>query len=290
MCRLFGFRSIINSQVHSSLVQADNALAEQSTKHPDGWGVCYYREETPHIIKSNDCAIENNIFQKLSGVVTSKTVLAHIRKATQGIHSFLNTHPFQYGKWVFAHNGNIKNFSLHKDKLEKLIDTELKRFLLGSTDSEIIFYIILSQIKMVYPLNQPSIPLKDLKSCIETAVNKITKICGPLTDSDDPTPTENYLTFILTSGPIITAFHGGQKLNYCTYKKSCPDKDSCASYSLRCESPPQKDMKVSHLILSSEITTSNENVWHKMKIGDFIAADESMTLFQDKIKVDTIKA
>ena len=54
MCRLFGFKSIINSQVHKSLVHTDNAFASQSTKHPDGWGVAYYREDVPHLIKSMD--------------------------------------------------------------------------------------------------------------------------------------------------------------------------------------------------------------------------------------------
>ena len=42
MCRLFGFRSVLRSQVHRSLRSADNALAVQSRVHPDGWGVAYY--------------------------------------------------------------------------------------------------------------------------------------------------------------------------------------------------------------------------------------------------------
>ena len=38
MCRLFGFRSVIQSQVHRSLVDADNALGQQSVRHQDGCG------------------------------------------------------------------------------------------------------------------------------------------------------------------------------------------------------------------------------------------------------------
>ena len=41
MCRLFGFRSVIPSQVHQSLVGAENALMLQSDRHPDGWGVAW---------------------------------------------------------------------------------------------------------------------------------------------------------------------------------------------------------------------------------------------------------
>src|SRR5690554_1518871 len=97
MCRLFGFRSVINSQVHSSLLDAENSLSAQSVKHPDRWGLAYYLDDAPHLVKSSDTALNNSLFKKVSGIVSSQTVMAHIRKATQGEHSMLNSHPFQYG-------------------------------------------------------------------------------------------------------------------------------------------------------------------------------------------------
>ena len=46
--------------------------------------------------------------------IRSDNVIAHIRKATQGQVSLENTHPFVrelWGRyWVFAHNGNLKDF------------------------------------------------------------------------------------------------------------------------------------------------------------------------------------
>ena len=120
MCRLFGFRSVIQGKVHTSLVEAENALGIQSFNHPDGWGVAYYLSDAPHLIKSEHSAVKDNLFKKVSGVVSSQTVLAHIRKATHGSKTVLNTHPFQYGKWIFAHNGNINNFNTHKKQLKKI--------------------------------------------------------------------------------------------------------------------------------------------------------------------------
>ena len=64
MCRLFGFKSVISSQVHSSLIHTENALRIQSNNHPDGWGVAYYREGIPHIIKSMEKAVDDHIFLK----------------------------------------------------------------------------------------------------------------------------------------------------------------------------------------------------------------------------------
>ncbi|MGB1701181.1 MAG: class II glutamine amidotransferase, partial [Nannocystaceae bacterium] len=105
MCRLFGFRSVMESQVHSSLVSAENALVNQSERHPDGWGVAYYVAGAPHLLRSVQTAVNDRMFQHVSGIVTSQTVLAHLRKATQGQLSVIDTHPFQYGAWAFAHNG-----------------------------------------------------------------------------------------------------------------------------------------------------------------------------------------
>ena len=85
--------------------------------------------------------MDDNLFQKVSGIVTSQTVLAHLRKATIGSLNTINTHPFQFGHWVFAHNGNIKDFKKHHATLLERIAPKLKRFILGDTDSELIFYL-----------------------------------------------------------------------------------------------------------------------------------------------------
>ncbi len=139
MCRIFGFRSVMQSQVHRSLVSADNAFMRQSERHPDGWGVAYYVAQAPHVVKGASAAFGDQLFKHVSGIVTSETVLAHLRKATQGELSTINTHPFQYGHWVFAHNGNIAGFAEIRDVLLAKIPPVLRRFILGTTDSEVLF-------------------------------------------------------------------------------------------------------------------------------------------------------
>ena len=125
MCRLFGFRSVIRSQVHRSLVNADNALASQSEAHPDGWGVAYYVDGVPHVTRNAATAIQDQLFHRLSGVVSSETVVAHIRRATTGPNSMLNAHPFQHGRWVFAHNGQVNAFGKHCAAIEAEIAPRL---------------------------------------------------------------------------------------------------------------------------------------------------------------------
>ena len=127
MSRLFGFRSVTPSQVHRSLLAAENALGNQSNEHPDGWGVAFYVDGAPHVTRSPMTALGDHLFHRLSGVVASETVLAHVRRATQGKNTVFNCHPFQYGRWVFAHNGDVPEFESRRDQLLAEIAPRLRR-------------------------------------------------------------------------------------------------------------------------------------------------------------------
>ncbi|MCT4641360.1 MAG: class II glutamine amidotransferase [Bacteriovoracaceae bacterium] len=282
MCRIFAFRSKLNSKVHSSLLSADKALGDLSKTHPDGWGVAYYQDNVPHLIKSLNCAVEDKIFHKVSAVVASRSVIAHIRKATQGENSILNSHPFQFGSWIYAHNGNIKNFNSHRNKLLNLVDKEQKRNILGQTDSEIIFHIILSE------LNRNNVSknshISQIVSCVKSAIEKICFIIGPLTNSTSPCPTENYLTMALTCGQKLIILQAGQPIWYSTYKKNCPEKSHCSFYNKSCEKESSFGQEVNHLIVSSE-PLSSENIWKELQFGEVIYVDENLKIEKTKFQI-----
>jgi predicted glutamine amidotransferase len=278
MCRLFGFRSVINSQVHSSLLSAENALNYQSQKHPDGWGVAYFQEGIPHLIKSTHSAFQCEIFKKVSAVVASQTVLAHIRKATWGTNATLNSHPFQYGRWVFAHNGNIKNFDLLKNEIKSWISPQLKRYILGDTDSETLFFYFLSEIQKHHSLENPNIDQSHLHQILRDALVKILNLTGPMSIVDSslvPNNSENHLTFLLSSGPVMLGFHGGLDLYFCTHKNKCPERDSCSSFSPVCERQAKEGESVNHLIFASE-KLSGVNVWSKLNPFEMISVGQDM--------------
>ena len=281
MCRLFGFRSVINSQVHDSLVHADNALELQSSDHPDGWGVSYYVGTSPHIIKSEQTALDDSIFKRVSGVVSSQTVLAHIRKATLGSINILNTHPFQFGNWTFAHNGNIKNFDNIKSKIVDEIKPEFRRFVLGSTDSEIIFYFLLSALSDDINLHEPHVKIKPVFKILSNAIKELTQIIGALNFDESAPPTESFITFILTNGEVMVGFNGGKKLYYSTYKNRCSERDTCPSFSKECEAATTSGY-INHLIFSSE-PLSGENVWDEMQDNQMIGVDARMKILISKI-------
>lgn len=276
MCRLFGFRSVIQSQVHHSLISAENALEVQSNKHPDGWGVCYYIAGAPHVIKSEKTAINDNIFKQVSGVVSSETVVAHIRNATLGKVSILNTHPFQHGPWIFAHNGNIRDFDNYRDEILSKIKPSLRRFILGSTDSEVLFYFMLSDLSDVFDISERNCPVNILQSSISKSIKKLSSIIGEYCINDDGKNTETFLTFILTNGETMIAHQGGKKLYYSTYKLKCSERDSCPHFSDECEAPT-KSGKVNHLVFSSE-PLHGDNTWIPLEVGQIVGVDGSMKL------------
>ncbi len=280
MCRLFGFRSVLNSRVHASLVSAENALMGQSKRHPDGWGIAYYVHHTPHLIKSTATAETDELFKSISGVVTSQTVIAHIRKATHGKLSIINTHPFQFGKWTFAHNGNIRDFKNLKTQMEKLSNHELGKFCLGETDSEKFFFYLLSYIEKRVDLSSKNLDIRIIAEQIKLALTDLTAHTGALTVSDKGKVSENYLTFLISNGPMLIAFHGGMPLYFSTHKKNCPERDTCKSFNESCENKLDAKAPVNHLLVSSE-PLQGENVWKQLQPGELIGVDDKMFVHQD---------
>lgn len=274
MCRLFGFRSVIPSQVHRSLLAAENALGVQSNQHPDGWGVAFYVDGAPHITRSPEFALGDQLFHRLSGVVSSETVLAHVRKATQGERSVLNCHPFQYGRWVFAHNGDIPEFERHREALLGEVAPRLRRFVLGDTDSEVLFYIVLSQLSAYGPLSRRH-AVADVADAVRATVERVREICDP------PEGKRALLTIMVTDGDTMVATHGGKELYWSSYKQRCADRDTCPSLSAECEAPSKTGF-VNHLILSSE-PLQGENVWLPLEEGDVIGVDWRMQVVTSKV-------
>ncbi len=276
MCRLFGFRSVIPSQVHRSLVAADNALGVQSGSHPDGWGVAFYVDGSPHITRAPSHAVSDQLFHRVSGVVASETVLAHVRKATVGDLSVLNCHPFQYGRWTMAHNGEIRDFEKHRAKVRAEIAPRLRRYILGDTDSEVIFFLFLTQLSKHGALNS-KFALDDVVSALRDTVDQVRALCDGDTEAS-----KSLLTIIITDGVTLVATQGGKELFWSSHKTRCSDRDSCPSLAPHCEAPTQTGF-VNHLILSSE-PLQGENIWNKMVKGDVVGVDWRMQLHQSTLE------
>ncbi|MEX2752170.1 MAG: class II glutamine amidotransferase [Candidatus Freyarchaeota archaeon] len=108
--------------------------------NPDGWGVAYLDESTElyHIKKvyhRDRRRLEEAFFRGL-GEVKTRSLIAHLRKASIGRKSQENCHPFEgyidNHQFIFAHNGSVwprrvleSKLVNHKPKSDDPTDSEL---------------------------------------------------------------------------------------------------------------------------------------------------------------------
>lgn len=283
MCKLFGFRSILNSKIHSSLIEAENSLFNLGSLHPDGWGLAYYVNQIPHLHRSTEAVHQQNLFQKISGQVSSQTFMAHIRKATQGSKDIQNCHPFQFGPWIFCHNGNIKNYHEEKSEFLKMLPSELSTKIYGESDSEFLFYFLTQDFILSHDQDwhYNSLALK-ITSRIKQLLKKIGNLDTFQAGDIVPHKDRNYLTFLLSDGTRMFGFNGGIPLYYCTHKTKCSESEICDYYNSSCENSVQVNQKVNHLILSSE-EILGQNVWNKLNFGEMVGIDENYQFLKSKL-------
>lgn len=281
MCRLYGFRSAIRSSVHQSLLHAENALARQSSRHSDGWGLSYYVAQYPHLIRNDQQALGDELFRELSAVVATRTFLAHIRLATAGSVRVPNCHPFQYGRWSFAHNGEVGGYArpeVHTVLLEA-VDKRFRPHILGETDSEVLFHIFLSRLaRIVDDVHSEGVRADQAREALRETV-EIVLDGAP----DDDARGDNKLNFVLTNGTLMLGFRWRRELYVSTYKTRCPERSSCFAYDpARCEAKVD-DGEVKHLIIASEPLSDGPNVWEELSDGEYVCVGHGMNFQRGRL-------
>lgn len=278
MCRLFGFRSAVESHAHQSLVAAENALLRQSERHPDGWGVAYYVHSYPHLFRSAERALGSDLFREVSGLVSTTTLVAHIRKATVGELTLLNTHPFQFANWCFAHNGEIAGFAKEaavREVARNQIDARFRGFVMGSTDSEVCFYAFLSRLaRRVDSLHARGVPMEAVADSLREMADTMRGIGDRLGGG------RSLLTFLVTNGNLMAGYREGRELHFSTYKTRCAERDTCHAWAPECEAEVAPGQHVNHLVLSSEQIAMQPNVWRDVPEGGLVGVDWGMRLYQ----------
>ena len=145
-----------------------------------------------------------------------------------------------------------------------------RRFVLGNTDSEVFFYMLLGNMARRFELHRAGYPVDDLADAIRETIEEVENVTG-LRWADE---NDLYLSFVITNGQTLVAHQGGKELRYSTHKTRCPERDLCPSFTGNCESPVESGF-VNHLIVTSE-ALQGENVWTKMEPGEIVGVDWKM--------------
>lgn len=158
MCELFGVSTPVPVRILCSL--------EEFAKHGggshmnrSGWGVAYYEGKDVLLVRQALPAVHNPWIKFLeTHGLSSHCTIAHVRHATFGEPTLVNTHPFRRelgGRMhIFAHNGSLPD-------IEGRLPFEREEFRpVGETDSEHAFCLLLQRLTPLwraYRGDQPSL-------------------------------------------------------------------------------------------------------------------------------------
>ena len=147
-----------DASVHPEFTPTFNKL----TTNGDGFGIGWYYDtdngtDNPHhdpdprvssaIFKDTLPAWNDVNLREICMATRSNCVMAHVRSASDGMEvTHANCHPFKCGRLLFCHNGRIHKYSKIKRRLIHQVSEEMYSIIRGTTDSECIFGLILTQL------------------------------------------------------------------------------------------------------------------------------------------------
>jgi glutamine amidotransferase len=207
MCRLFGQHAHPGHDLSAPLCSAENALRFQSHKHPHGWGIGWYVDGHPVLRRGVLPAHSDESFVHAAAAARSTVVLAHVRDASIGAVTAENTHPFQHGRWLFAHNGTVARYKKVLTVREAIlaeIDADLRGEVRGETDSERVFFLFLSRLRARGPLEGAT--LDQVRRALAETTEAVTRLADPHAES----PTT--LNLLVSDGRLLAASRHGKPL------------------------------------------------------------------------------
>lgn len=144
------------------------------------WDPHLFEPDSPLVYKSVMLPVFDANLKGLSQKIRARCLLAHVRGVAYHSRVHIgeqNLHPFKYDdfKLAMAHNGDLHRFDEMKYRLVEHVKPEIARLIRGSTDSEWIYAVLMSQVE------DPTAALSALE--IARAVEKMLKIIRGVRDA-----------------------------------------------------------------------------------------------------------
>jgi glutamine amidotransferase len=160
----------MNCNVPTDIVFSFTGFAHRGGRtdtHHDGWGIAFFEGKGVRHFVDHEAAIRSPIAELIKKYpIKSTNVIAHIRKATQGMIALENCHPFVrelWGRyWVFAHNGDLKDFTPELNGPFRPV---------GNTDSELAFCYLMQELRARFREGPPG--LSALRAAIDELARRI---------------------------------------------------------------------------------------------------------------------
>ncbi len=159
MCELFGVSTSHPIRLFCSL----NEFAKHgggSHINRSGWGIAYYEGKDVLLVRQALPAVESPWIKFLeTNGLSSQCTIAHVRYASVGAPTLVNTHPFRRelgGRMhIFAHNGSLTDIT-HRMPFE---GDQFRP--VGETDSEYAFCLLLQRLTRLWREAETPPPLRE---------------------------------------------------------------------------------------------------------------------------------
>jgi glutamine amidotransferase len=130
---------------HSLIDQSLHSTMGAETTNGDGFGLGWYGVgDEPGVFHSIEPAWNDRNLRELARHIVTPLAFAHIRASTGGAIQQTNCHPFRHGRWLWMHNGLIREFHAVKRDLVLAVDPSLYPEIEGTTDTEVFFHLALT--------------------------------------------------------------------------------------------------------------------------------------------------
>lgn len=148
----------------------------------DGFGIGWYpppssnpsADYTPCVFTSITPAWNNDNLNRLSTKLESGVIFAHVRAAYPGMPvSEQNCHPFQWGRYLFMHNGVVAGFmQVRRRLLAELSDAAYNAVQSFHSDSAVSFALFLNHLPDLHTQHPPDV----LLACVQKTIATIRRI------------------------------------------------------------------------------------------------------------------
>src|SRR5262245_28444143 len=134
MCRWLAYsgnpvplETVLFQAKHSLIDQSLHARLGSTTTNGDGFGLGWYGPppDLPYRYRCVHPAWNYRNLREAARAIKAPLFLAHVRAATDTPVQESNCHPFRHGRWLFVHNGLIRDYHQVRRDLLLAVDPAL---------------------------------------------------------------------------------------------------------------------------------------------------------------------
>ncbi len=281
MCRFIAYKGdrillsdLVTNPANSLINQSAHARERSEPLNGDGFGLGWYVPEVsaePCLFTSVTPAWANQNLRRIASKTTSTCIFAHVRAATAGLEvNDLNCHPFQFGQYLWMHNGSIGDFRNIKRTLRKGLKDEYYHAVHGTTDSEHAFALFLNYL----PDTRKQISGKVLADTLAKTVSHISTL-----SQQSSVATKLVLNFAVTDGRSVVASRFSTNDDPASLYLCSGEEYGCRDGACQVVSGKKKRF----VIIASEPITKHREQWTRIPEHHLVLLQENLDVVMRKL-------